>query len=65
MVAENLVINPDDPLSMYWPRDNKLGEAHSGRRYRDLYEQLITDPKRQLLVPIIMYPVGCAVEKWS
>ena len=30
MVTENLVINPDDPLSMYWPPNNKLGEAHSG-----------------------------------
>ena len=62
MVAENLVINPDDPLSMYWPPDNKLGEAHSGRRYHDLYEQLITDPKRQLLVPIIMYLDGTPID---
>ena len=38
MVVENLVINPDNPLSMYWHPDNKLGEAHSGQHYRDLYD---------------------------
>jgi hypothetical protein len=40
MVAENLVINKDYPLSMYIPSDSKVGEANSGSRYRELYQKL-------------------------
>ncbi len=40
MVAENLVINKDYPLSMYIPSDSKVGEANSGLRYRELYQKL-------------------------
>ncbi len=42
MLPQNLVINRDDPTLMYHPMDGKLGEANSGQRYRDLYNQLIT-----------------------
>jgi hypothetical protein len=53
LLPQNLVINWDDPTSMYCPMDGKLGEANSGQRYHDLYNQLITHGKNQLLVPII------------
>ncbi|KAI2513145.1 hypothetical protein MHU86_1183 [Fragilaria crotonensis] len=36
MSPENLVINPDNPTSMFRPADNKVGEAHTAQRYRDL-----------------------------
>jgi hypothetical protein len=29
MAPENLVLNVEDPTSMYIPRDNKIGEAHT------------------------------------
>ncbi len=53
MVAENLVINKDYPLSMYIPSDSKVGEANSGSHYQELYQELARG-KNQLLVPIIM-----------
>jgi hypothetical protein len=43
MSANNLVINESDPLSMLIPDDGRLGEAHTGSRYRDLYEELHKD----------------------
>lgn len=62
MKAENLVINLVDPLAMFHPNNNRLGDANTGQRYRDLYAELITDPKRQLLVPIILYLDGTAID---
>jgi hypothetical protein len=53
MLPENLVVNLDDPTSMYTPINNEFGEAHTGERYRELYRELITS-KNQLLVPIIL-----------
>jgi hypothetical protein len=41
MAPENLVLNHEDPTSMYIPRDNKIGEAHTGKPYRELCHQLI------------------------
>jgi hypothetical protein len=61
MVTENLVLNKDYPMSMYIPSDGKVGEANSGLRYRDLYQQL-AQGKNQLLVPIIMYLDGTAID---
>ena len=61
MAPENLVLNHEDPTSMYLPRDNKIGEAHTGKRYRELYHQLITR-QNQLLVPIILYLDGTAID---
>jgi hypothetical protein len=60
MTPENLVINPDNPSSMFRPTDNKVGEAHTAQCYRDLYDELITR-NDQLLVPIILYLDGTAI----
>jgi hypothetical protein len=62
MLPQNLVINRDNPTLMYHPMDGKLGEANSGQRYRDLYNQLITPGRNQLLVPIILYLDGTAID---
>jgi hypothetical protein len=35
MSANNLVINEFDPLSMFIPKDGRLGEAHTGSRYHE------------------------------
>ena len=61
MVTENLVINKDYPMSMYFPSDSKLGEANSGSRYRELYQEF-AQGKNQLLVPIIMYLDGTIID---
>ena len=61
MVTENLVLNKDYPMSMYIPSDGKVGEANSGSRYRELYNEL-AQGKNQLLVPIIMYLDGTAID---
>ena len=60
MSANNLVINELDPLSMFIP-DGRLGEAHTGSRYRDLYEEL-AQGHNQLLVPIILYLDGTIID---
>ncbi|KAI2510331.1 hypothetical protein MHU86_4055 [Fragilaria crotonensis] len=61
MAPENLVLNHEDPTSMYLPSNNKIGEAQTGSRYRELYHELITR-KNQLLVPIILYIDGTAID---
>ena len=33
MTAGNVVINPDNPTSMYFPVDGKAGEANSGQQW--------------------------------
>jgi hypothetical protein len=61
MAPESLVLNLEDPTSMYIPRDNKIGEAHPEKRYHELYHQLITH-QNQLLVHIILYLDGTAID---
>jgi hypothetical protein len=61
MQPENLVVDLDNPTSMYMPSDNKYGEAHTGERYRQLFQELIKSTK-QLLVPIIVYLNGTAID---
>ncbi len=53
--AENLTIDINDPLEPYFELkgSNVLGEAISGSVYRKAYNRLITDPDKQLFVPII------------
>ena len=53
--AENLAIDINDPLEPYFELkgSNVLGEAISGSVYRKAYNRLITDPDKQLFVPII------------
>ena len=46
---------------MYAAPDNRIGEANSARRYQELYHNLITKPN-QLLVPIIMFLDGTAID---
>ncbi len=61
MMTENIVLNKDYPMSMYIPSDGKVGEANSGLRYRELYKEL-AQGKDQLLVPIVMYLDGTAID---
>jgi hypothetical protein len=53
MAAENLVIDVDDPLKPCASPDNILNEAISGSEYHKANDQLITDPTKQMFVPII------------
>jgi hypothetical protein len=56
MTKENLLIDlQNDPLARYKSPGNLRGEALSGQVYQDAYKRLITDPKRQLFVPIIQW----------
>jgi hypothetical protein len=61
MQPENLVVNLDNPTSMYMPSEKKYGEAHTDKRYCMLFQELITSTK-QLLVPIIVYLDGTAID---
>jgi hypothetical protein len=60
MQLENLVVNLDNPTSMYMPSDNKYGEAHTGECYCKLFQELIMSAK-QLHVPIIIFLDGTAI----
>ena len=55
MTQSNLVIDMENPLARYESIDNVLGEALTGQVYRDAYDRLITDPSKQLFVPIIQW----------
>jgi hypothetical protein len=65
MSANNLVLNPDNPLSMYKPQDNRLGEALSGSVYQEMYSRLVSDPSNQLLCPLICYTDGTSIDALS
>ena len=54
MLPDNLVININNPTSMYVPSNNKFGEANTGKHRRELFRDLITS-RIQLLVAIIVY----------
>jgi hypothetical protein len=55
MVQENLVIDINCPLKPYANPSQVLGEALSGSVYADAYARYITQPNRQLFVPIIQW----------
>jgi hypothetical protein len=65
MSAHNLVLDPNNPLAMYQPHDNMLGEALSGSVYRDMYHRLVSNPSKQLLCPLICYTDGTQIDSLS
>ena len=48
---ENLVINPDDRYGRC--HGDLLGEVNSGQWYQDTYDQMITNPDKEFLCPIV------------
>jgi len=65
MSVNNLVLDPNNPLSMYEPHDSRLGEALSGSVYQDMYCQLVSNPSKQLLCPLICYTDGTQIDSLS
>ena len=55
MTAANLLIDLQNPLTPYTSPDGLIGDALSGSVYRDAYKRMITNPTRQLFVPIIQW----------
>ena len=55
MTAEKLSIDPLNPLMPFFDEEGRLGDALSGSVYRNAYADLITNPNRQLFVPIIQW----------
>ena len=55
MIQQNLLIDVQNPLCPYSSTDGLLGDALSGQVYQDAYNRLITDPSKQLFVPIIQW----------
>lgn len=55
MKKTNLNIDWENPFAKYVPPDGCLGEAISGSAYRQLYDTYITDPTRQLCLPMITW----------
>ena len=49
----------NDPLAPP-PNLNYLGDINTGTAYKETYKKLITDPSKQILVPIVMYIDGAA-----
>ena len=50
---ENLVVNPKDRFSKYESPHGDLGEVNSGAWYDRAYSNLVTDPDKDFLCPII------------
>ena len=55
MTAENLLIDPLNPLMPYFDGGGWLGDALSGSVYCNTYADLITNLNRQLFAPIIQW----------
>ena len=49
----NLVVNTSDPFAKYVSPTGNLGEVNSGYWYQQAYNNLITDPENDFLLPII------------
>jgi hypothetical protein len=65
MSSDNLVLDPTNPLAKFAPQDGRLGEALSGSVYSKLYELLVKDATRQLLIPLIFYTDGRQIDTIS
>jgi hypothetical protein len=65
MAVNNLLLDKNNPLAMYKPPDNRLGEALSGSVYRDMYRRLVSNPSKQLLCPLICYTDGTQIDSMS
>ena len=65
MSATNLVLDPTNPLAMFLPDDGRLGEALSGSVYKTLYHELVKDPSKQLLCPLICYTDATQIDTLS
>ena len=55
MTRDNLLIDVHNPLLPYTSPDGVQGDALSGQVYQDAYCCLVTNPQRQLFVPIIQW----------
>jgi hypothetical protein len=53
MTQDNLPIDVHNPLLPYTSLDGVQGDALSGQVYQDAYRRLVTNPQRQMFVPII------------
>ena len=65
MSSENLLLDSTNPLSMYKPKDGRLGDALSGSVYQKLYSEMVTDELKQLLCPLICYTDATTVDSNS
>ena len=50
---ENLVVNPLNRFGRYRSTDGSAGEVNSAQWYQDTYDQVIQDPDKDFLAPII------------
>ncbi len=44
MTADNLLIDPKNPLLSYASPNGEIGDSLSGHVYRDAYERMISNP---------------------
>ena len=65
MSANNLVLDPNNPLAMYNPQNCRLGETLSGSVYQDMYQRLVSNPSERLLCPLICYTDGTQIDALS
>ena len=50
---DNLVVNPRHRFGRYQSPDGLLDEVNSGQWYQDTYDQVINNPDKDFLAPII------------
>jgi hypothetical protein len=65
MPGNNLLLDKNNPLAMYKPKDDLLGEALSGSVYQDMYRRLVSKPLKQFLCPLICYTDGTQIDSFS
>ena len=50
---DNLDVNKDDVFGQYKVSNNKLSTVNSGLLYRQVYKNMVKDPNKDFLMPIL------------
>ncbi len=62
---DDYLFHNDDPFSPPPDAFTTVGDINTGLAYRKTYEQLITDPTKQVLLPITMYMDGAITGQYD
>lgn len=66
IMANDYLFNDKDNIFAPPPTESKyIGDINTGNAYRKTYERLITNPQKQILLPIIPYQDGCATGQFT
>jgi hypothetical protein len=62
---KDYLFHDDDPFAPPPPETEYIRDINTGLSYRETYKQRITNPDRQILLPVPMYADGCVSGQFS